>query len=238
MKIKNTLLVITFILLLSSCVVKSLNPFYTKETISFDKNFIGEWIDSKKGNWKVVKFENVFLSNTKKNWEPKFVNGYLDNEVEISKKSLSKEDKKLYAEYKDSYYLLREYKNKKVAFIATPFKINNQTFLDFIPVDTQEDIDNLLESHSVYTHSLVKYDLRKNGEIEIRWLDEDKIESLFEQKKIKIKHEVFGMLNDKYLLTASSKDLQKFVQKYMASDDSEKWETSTKFTLNRLNETD
>ena len=46
------------------------------------------------------------------------------------------------------------------------------------------------------------------------------------------------MLNDKYLLTASSKDLQKFVQKYMASDDSEKWETSTKFTLNRLNETD
>jgi hypothetical protein len=238
MKIRNTILGIASMLLLASCVVKSLNPFHTRDTIYFDKNFIGEWEDSKKGNWKVIKFENVFLSDTKKDWEPKFVNGYLENEIEISKKNLSKEEKELYTSYKDSYYILREYKNSKVAFIATPFKINNQSFLDFIPVDTQDNIDNLLESHSIYTHSLVKYDLRKNGEIEIRWLDEDKIENLFEQKKIKIKHEIIGMLNDKYLLTASSEELQKFVKKYMASDDSEKWKTSTKFTLNRLNERD
>jgi hypothetical protein len=237
MKIRNVILGTCFILL-SSCVVKSLNPFYTKETISFDKNFIGEWEDSKKGNWKVLKCESVFLSDTKTNWEPKFVNGYLENEVEVSKKNLSNEDEKLYASYKDSYYILRENKDKKVAFIATPFKINGQTFLDFIPVDTQDNVDNLLESHSIYTHSLVKYDIRDNGEIEIRWLDEDKIENLFEKKKIKIKHETIGMLNDKYLLTASSKELQKFVTKYMASNDAEKWETSTKFALHRLNERD
>ena len=238
MKIRNTILGIASTLLLASCVVKSLNPFHTRDTIYFDKNFIGEWEDSKKGNWKVIKFENVFLSDIKKDWKPKFVNGYLDNEIEISKKNIAKEDKELYASFKDSYYILREYKNNKVAFIATPFKINNQTFLDFIPLDTQNKIDNLLESHSIYTHSLVKYDLRKNGEIGIRWLDENKIENLFEQKKIKIKHEIIGMLNDKYLLTASSEELQKFVKKYMASDDSEKWKTSTKFTLNRLNERD
>lgn len=238
MKIRNTILGIASMLLLASCVVKSLNPFHTGDTIYFDKNFIGEWEDSKKGNWKVIKFENVFLSDIKKGWEPKFVNGYLDNEIEISKKNIANEDKELYASYKDSYYILREYKNNKVAFIATPFKINNQTFLDFIPLDTQNEIDNLLESHSIYTHSLVKYDLRKNGEIGIRWLDENKIENLFEQNKIKIKHEIIGMLNDKYLLTASSEELQKFVKKYMASDDSEKWKTSTKFTLNRLNERD
>ena len=70
-------------------------------------------------------------------------------------------------------------------------------------------------------------DVQKNGEIEIKWLDEDKIQELFEQKKIKIKHETIGVMKDKYLLTASSKELQKFITKYMASSDSEKWKTST-----------
>ncbi len=217
MRIRNAILGTCFVLL-SSCVVKSLHPFYTKETISFDKNFIGEWKDSEKGTWKVVSFEYEITK---------------DNPVE----KMKKEDLELYNEYKKSYYIQRTYKNKKVLFIATPFKINNQKFLDFFPLQHQEDIDNLLESHSVYTHSLVKYDVQKNGKIEIRWLDELVVEELFKQKKIKIAHETIGMLDNKYLLTAKSKELQKFIKKYMASNDDEKWKTSTKFTLSKINAT-
>lgn len=213
MKIRNVILGTCFILL-SSCVVKSLNPFYTKETISFDKSFIGEWKDSKKGTWHVVSFKS-----------------------EITKENplgeMRKDDFKIYEEYKNSYYIQRIYKDKEVLFIATPFKINNQTFLDFFPLEYQDDADNLLKSHSIYTHSLVKYDIQKNGDIEVKWLDENKVEELFKQKKIKIKHETIGMLNEKYLLTASSKELQRFIEKYMASNDAEKWETSTKYTLSK-----
>ena len=219
MKIKNTVLVIASILLLSSCVVKSLNPFYTKDTISFDKKFIGEWEDSKKGTWKVVSFIDELTK---------------DNPFQ----KMKKEDLELYREYKNSYAILRTYKDKEVVFIATPFKINDQMFLDFFPLENQEGIDNLLKSHFVYTHSLVKYDVKTDGTIEIKWLDEDKIKTLFEEKKIKIKHEITGMLNEKYLLTASSKELQKFVKKYMASNDSEKWNTSTKFTLSKTDATE
>lgn len=217
MKIRNTILAIC-LLLLTSCVVKSLHPFYTEETISYDERFIGEWQDSKKGNWNIVSFKSEMIK---------------ENPVE----KMKEDDLKIYKEYKNSYYIFREYKGKKVLFIATPFKINNQTFLDFLPIGRQDDIDNLLESHSVYTHSLVKYDVQKNGEIEIRWLDEDKIGELFLEKKIKIKHETFGMINENYLLTASSKELQKFIEKYMASNDSDKWETSTEFTLTKINAT-
>ncbi len=217
MKIKNVILGTCFILL-SSCVVKSLNPFYTKETISFDKKFIGEWKDSKKGTWKVVSFKNEMTK-------------------ESPLKKIKKDELKIYDEYKNSYYVQRIYNDKEVSFIATPFKINNQTFLDFFPLEYQGDVDNLLESHSIYTHSLVKYDIQKNGNIEVKWLDEDKVEELFKQKKIKIKHQTIGMLNDKYLLTASSKELQKFLEKYMASNDAEKWETSTKYTLSRTDAT-
>lgn len=213
MKIKNLVLA-TCLVLLTSCVVKSLHPFYTKETISFDKNFIGDWQDSKKGNWKVVSFESEMIK---------------ENPIE----KMKKEDLKIYKEYKNSYLIKRNYKEIEVLFIATPFVINNQRYLDFFPFGRQENIDNLLESHSIYTHSLVKYDVLKNGKIEIRWLDEDKIETLFKEKKIKIKHETFGVLNDKYLLTANSKELQKFIKKYMASNDTEKWKTSTKFILSK-----
>ncbi|MCT4698426.1 hypothetical protein [Tenacibaculum haliotis] len=238
MKIKNTVLVIASILLLSSCVVKSLNPFYTKDTISFDKKFIGEWEDSRKGTWKVLRFTNVLFNDNKTNIDTTYNKGSLNIKVKVSPVNLSKEDKLLYSKYKNSYAILRTYNDKEVVFIATPFKINDQMFLDFFPLENQEGIDNLLESHFVYTHSLVKYDVKTNGTIDIKWLDEDKIKTLFEEKKIKIKHETTGMLNEKYLLTASSKELQKFVKKYMASNDSEKWNTSTKFTLSKTDATE
>lgn len=217
MKIRNTILA-TCLLLLTSCVVKSLHPFYTKETISYDESFIGEWQDSKKGTWNIVSFKSEMIK---------------DNPVE----KMKEDDLKIYKEYKNSYYILREYKGQEVLFIATPFKINNQTFLDFFPFEHQDDVDSLLESHSIYTHSLVKYDVQKNGEIEIRWLDEGKIADLFTEHKIKIKHETFGFLNDKYLLTAKPRELQKFIEKYMVSNDSDKWETSTKFTLTKIDAT-
>jgi hypothetical protein len=217
MKIRNTILGICLILL-SSCVVKSLNPFYTKETISFDQSFIGDWQDSKNGKWQIASFKEEMIK-----------------ENPLGK--MKDEHVQLYKEFNNSYLIKRNYEEQEVLFIATPFVINNQRYLDFFPFGRQENIDNLLESHSIYTHSLVKYDVLKNGKIEIRWLDEDKIEALFKDKKIKIKHETFGVLNDKYLLTANSKELQKFIKKYMASNDTEKWKTSTKFILSKIDAT-
>lgn len=216
MKTRNIILTLTTIILLSSCVVKSLNPFFTKNSISFDNRFLGKWQDKSKGIWEVT--------STKE-----------EMSKENPEKERTKEELKMYEIYKDSYIVYREYKGEETIFIATPFKIKGQTFLDFYPIDHQDGIDNLLESHVIYTHSLVKYDIKKNGDIEIRWLDEDKVEKLFKQKKIKIKHKKVGLLEKKYLLTASSKELEKFIEKYMNSNDDDKWKTSTKYTLSAIN---
>ncbi len=202
---------------MSSCVVKSLNPFYTKKSVSFDERFLGNWKDGKNGNWKIIAFKDEITK---------------ENPV----KKMKEDDLKFYEIYKESFYILREYKNKETVYLATPFKVKGETFLDFYPLDFQEEIDNLLESHMVYTHSLVKYDIKKNGDIEIKWLDEDKIENLFKQNKIKIEHEKVGAVKDKFLLTASSENLEKFVEKYISSSDEEKWKTSTKYTLTKVNE--
>ncbi len=217
MKTRNLIFALS-ILFLSSCVVKSLHPFYTQKTISFDNNFIGEWVDSKKGKWEIVSFAKEILQGSS-----------IDKLVE--------EDLKIYKEYKNGYYIKRTRHGKEVLYLANPFKINNQTFLDFLPLGQDQGIDGLLQDHMIYAHSLVKYDELKNGEISIKWFDEEKIEELFKNKKIKIKHEVIGLVDHKYLLTAKSEELQKFIKKYMASNDSGKWETSTKFTLTKVNAT-
>jgi len=217
MKNRNTLLIAACILFLSSCVVKSLNPFYTKKSISFDERFIGEWTDSKKGTWVIIPFKDEITK---------------ENPIE----KMKNEDIQLYNEYKNSYYIQRNYQGEEALFIATPFNINNQTFLDFYPLEYQDDINNLLQKHLIYTHSLVKYDVTESGEIEIKWLDEKKVESLFKNKKIKIEHKKIGVLKEKFLLTASSKELNKFIEKYTKSKDQDKWDTSTKYTLTKTSD--
>ncbi len=214
MKIRNVILGLSLIFL-TSCVVKSLHPFYTQETISFDHRFIGSWEDSKSGKWEIIPFADEMLRNT-------------------SLEKLSKEDLKIYKEYKEGYYIKRIKNDMEVIYLANPFKINNQTFLDFLPLGQDGGIDGLLEGHLVYAHSLVKYDVLKNGHISVKWLDEDKISDLFKEKRIKIKHETMGVVDKKYLLTASSEELQTFIKKYITSNDEEKWKTSTEFMLTKL----
>ncbi|MAD97625.1 MAG: hypothetical protein CMB99_09905 [Flavobacteriaceae bacterium] len=214
MKIRKFSFVAICILILSSCVVKSLNPFYTAKSISFDKRLIGNWTDKSKGRWQIVSVESMMEKDS------------TTNKIEES-------EKKMYKAYKESYYITREYKGKETNYIVTPFKIKGESFLNFFPFENQDDVDVLLEKHTIYTHSLVKYEIDKEGRLSIRWLDEDKIEALFEQKKIKIQHHKIGLLKDKYLLSASSEDLEKFIEKYIGSNDEEKWKTDTKYTLTR-----
>ena len=205
------------LLLLNACVVKSLNPFYTQNSISFDERFLGEWIDSKKGKWKVVSFASEMTKDNPLN-------------------KMKEDDLAVYKKYNKSYYIERDYKGLTTLYVVTPFKINGQRFLDFYPVEYQDDVDALLSTHIVYSHSLVKYEVLQNGNIEVKWLDEDKIEKLFEEKRIKISHKKIGVLEDKYLLTASSEELERFIEKYINSGDEKKWSTSTKFTLTPIHD--
>ena len=212
---KHKLILVTICLLVfGSCIVKALHPFYIKESISFDGRILGHWNDDGGGKWNIVSF--------------------VDGITEEILNEIKQEDLKLYRNYVHSYYIKRTHNGKESLFLVTPFVIENQTFLDFFPIDHQNDLDYLLKSHLIYTHSLVKYNIQKNGNIEVHWLDEGKIESLLKDQKIELQHENIGVLNEKYLLTANSEDLYKFIQSYISSTDVDKWKTSIKFTLSKI----
>lgn len=213
---------LALVLLLNSCIVKSLHPFYTKNTISFEQRFIGNWEDNKKGKWEILSFKDELLKDSK-----------------VTKASeLSKEDLAAYNQYKDGYIVNYTEKDKKSIFLAIPFIINNQLFIDFTPLDFDiEQLNDLASLHLLPTHSLVKFDIINDDMISIKWFDQSKISELLESNKIKIKYEKVG-IDDTYLLTASSEELEKFIAKYMSSKDENKWKTDIKFNLQRVDATE
>lgn len=218
MKLRSFIL-LAGVLLFSSCLVKSLNPFYTKETISFDTQFIGTWKSKGDGKWVVESIKDKVLKE--------------NNVTRIE--DLSKSDKEMYDRYKGAYFVTIKGDGQEANFLVMPFKVKDQLFLDFTPVVIESELNSLLQNHLAKTHSLVKFDVLQDGKVSLKWFDEKRIKDLFKNNKIKIKHEkIIGFLfEEEILLTAKPKELQKFIKKYMSSNQENKWKTDTKYTLTR-----
>jgi hypothetical protein len=239
MKAKHILLLLVLIIL-SSCYLKSLHPFYTKDSIYFEKSFIGNWIDDDDKVWNVYSFKDKYLG--------------LGRIAPITIKDLDKEELEQYNQIKNNYYVetnaesMGENKNKE-SFLVVLFKIENELFLDFSiwrspAIDKLEGLSN---ANIIGTHTLMKFDLINNNEINLTMLDEGVLKDIIDENRIKINYEIIGNVNggqnvhfnDKgYLLTASSEDLEKFLKKYVKSNDFREWRSSeyrTKFKLKRTN---
>lgn len=219
MNIKNLLLTVSFVFL-SSCIVKSLHPFYTKKSIFFEKRLLGNWQDSKKGSWKVVSFKEEALKDNKEKDTTKWRHDDLLD----------------YEKYKDAYLFEYVKDSSEAQFFVMPFKIKKQLFLDFYPIDYDDgNLNTLVSYHLLKTHSLVKVDFNSEGILKLRWFDEGKITDLITDNRIKIKYEKVG-IDENILLTASSDELQKFITKYIDSDDKDKWKTGVHFDLKKVYE--
>lgn len=217
--LKSFSLLLVLALLLSSCVIKSLHAFYTQDLLYYEQKFIGNWMDSENANWSVLSFKEVILK---------------ENHVE-NPSELSKDELRTYQNYKEGYVVYFEKDSTKTTFLAMPFKINEQLFLDFTPIEDRESEqtkNDLYKMHLIDTHSLAKLDIETDNEVSIKWLDQDKIEALLKENKIKIKHEKVGF-GETILLTASSEELVKFIEKYMSSEDEDKWKTDVEVNLKR-----
>lgn len=232
--------------LLTSCVVKSLKPFYTKETLAYDASLLGKWKE-KNRTWEIHSMTELIKKDLpilkKDSTNHSTTNSYTHSaSVTINGKTKKMDidlfkDKELNDIYKNSYLFINkpnDIKETEELYVVVPFKIKGQVFLDFTPFEIKGTTTNGFASmHHIGIHTLAK--LHKNGEkLKISWLAEDKIEELFEQKKIRIKHEKIGIERNEILLTASSKELQKFIAKYMDSSDTNKWSSSVNLKLQRI----
>ena len=141
-----------------------------------------------------------------------------------------------YNKIKEGYFVITKQKDEVAIFLAMPFKIKNQLFLDFTPFTSSCKCGvSLVDSHKIDTHSLVKLDILNDNSVSLTWFSSVKMKDLIENHKINIKHKK----NDsEYLLTASPEELQKFRTKYMDSKDSDKWKTDVSYNLERTGSRD
>ena len=116
---------------------------------------------------------------------------------------------------------------RDVVFVAHLFQLNNELYLDFMPVeDDRNDTDYpMFTLHLMPVHSVARVYALNENEVVIKWFNEKWLKSLFEQNRIKVSHEVIVDTagkkddNDKtYVLTAATGELQKFLVKYGDED--------------------
>jgi hypothetical protein len=99
---------------------------------------------------------------------------------------------------------------KSGRFIAGLGKLGNSTYLDIYPGEPNMIENAFYRSHLVPAHSFMKIELSKDS-LKLCSMDPDGTNKLLKSKPNAVKHE---KIEDSAVLTASTKELQKFVLKY------------------------
>lgn len=213
MKVTKHVMLLALILVMQSCIVKSIQPFYTSDVISFDASLLGNFTDNKNGSWEILSFKEAFEKD--------------NNDA----KKYSKQDIEALKKYNQAYVVNQNKNGKEATFLAVPFKVENHVFIDFTPIAYDDSDSNALAlQHLLKTHSVAKLNKQKDGVIELQWLDEKPIEELLSKEQLKLKHERVGV-DETLVLTASSQELYQFLVKFVKSDLENKWSDSETYKL-------
>lgn len=145
------------------------------------------------GNW-------IDDENTQWNFDHAFISGKTPKEIDSI-----------------SYVLHLINKDERESeFSVHVIKLGGHYFLDFFLEDFLGGQDlNLADFHIIPVHTFAKLTIEENR-LQINWFDQDWLADLIEENKIRIHHE---NNDDLILLTAKPKELQKFVTKYVNSEE-------------------
>lgn len=175
-------------LFFSGCVVYSFYPLYTEDDLFPNDILTGKWIDDEGTEWF-------------------FEHGYFGKKVQENIDSTS--------------YVLKLKTNEESQFSDKKFsvhvvKLGGTYFLDFYLEEFLDDDElDLASFHIIPVHTFAKLTFTEN-ELKINWFDQDWLEDLIGENRIRIHHENNG---DFILLTAKPAELQKFVTKYVNSEE-------------------
>ena len=234
-KIKFWLPIIGVALLFNSCLLQAIYPFYTSNLIHFEPDLVGKWTDDACASWEIMTLKeyggfDIWPSPYELNKLKKAYPNFTEEAVINLYYKQNHFDKAYIVKftYTDVKYSpeFEETDTIEVFSLAMPFKINNHFFLDFriFRDETQNGlhITELFYNHATPNHSLAKVDVISKDQFNIRSLTDEDLKTLVAEHKIKIKHEKID-LEDKILLTASSEELVKFIEKYMKSEYGKNW---------------
>ncbi len=94
--------------------------------------------------------------------------------------------------------------------------LDGQLYMDFYPYDKDYSLLDKAARNFIPVHTFTKVNVKKNS-MEIVDFDEDRLMDLFDKNRIRLGHESLEDIG--VVITASSKDLQKFIIKYSNNDE-------------------
>ena len=186
-------------ILLGGCVpVISLQPLFTRDTLVFDEQLLGTWVENP--------------SETRGAWV--FTRLGPDG-ADTLPDALKESAEKVY------HLSLTDPEGRKGSFFVCLVKLENNVFMDIFPDVLPSGADDPEKAELFYNafffvrvHTFVKVNLSGNR-MSIWLTNDDKLNDLLESRPSPI---AFESVEDRPILTASTKDLQAFVSRY-ANDD-------------------
>ncbi len=192
-------LALLLVVLAHGC-IPSVHPLYTMDDVVMDHRLLGVWKSTEEEH--PPKFSGLPLRGAKDQWT-------------------------FETHGEDAYILTLTEKEEKVQeqFIVHLVQLGDHYYFDFFPQNDQEagvpPIERTILGYMTLfpVHAFAKVEFT-DQELRIRFFNDEWLKKLFDQRKVRIKHE---KTVDGILLTAPTKDLQQFLIKYakeqLASDE-------------------
>ena len=189
MRSKNFIALLLVILCLSGCVVFSFYPIYSEKDLFPNNYLLGNYKTADSISWS-------FTYQTKKVKEKDVIDS--------------------------TGYCLKVDESKDSSFISTfevhLIRIGGILIADFYLKDyskSKKDDVRLFDLHIIPVHTFAKV-IFEGDRIHFRWFDGDWLKKLIEANRVRIRHENNG---ENILLTAKPDELQKFLKKYLNSEE-------------------
>jgi len=172
-------------LTMTGCLVSSLHPFYKAKDKFYDPVMVGNWMDGDSCIWTIRPNER----------SESFMGPSIPDST-----------------YRVTYY---EEEDSKSVLTGTLFRLNGVDYVDFFPAEDEDHfVAEMAGFHHIPVHTLARVQYSRDS-ILMYWYGEDWLNELFEQNRIRIKHETVSAPDyDRHILTASTDELQKFIKKY------------------------
>jgi hypothetical protein len=199
---KKTILVMSVLMLVaaSSCVT-SLQPLVTNSTAIADNRLEGVWAQEEQ----VYIVQKVFNSDLYKKKQSDF-------EMRPEK---NKRDSVLYSK---SYIIKYSKEGLEYLLFGSLIKLNGRLFMDFFPrdltsIDSTQDVPEFNLANPITSHTIARVEFSNTNTLKLDFIDGGYLYDQIKAGRMKIKNET-DELYDTFLITASTRELQQFLEKY------------------------
>ncbi|HEY5773111.1 MAG TPA: hypothetical protein VIS75_10800 [Chitinophagaceae bacterium] len=199
---KSIFLIFFPIMILQSCIT-SLQPLVTKNTAVTDSRLTGTW-NSEGQDYTIQKV---------------FESGFYNERKNASMGAPFKRDSILFSKSYAIHYM----KNKiKYDLYGSMIKLNGEFYMNFTNADMNQDDTTGLEMEVcptclLQTYTIARIRFSNSNTIKLDFIDGDFLYKQINAGRMKLKHET-DELYDTFLITASTYELQQFIQKYGNDD--------------------